>query len=168
MFYRIMKIKIHIAILLLLLIVVITFTIDAIRNTMIIASPLHETKQALFEYFDIHEKILNPKINAIATTEKSPLYGVTDYILHVSMDENTSPEKFTITLTHDYNIGATGGMTIRFVLTPVDETRTRLTVYFEDSWTGIWPPFVFWNPGMTIKQRIINSFGKFFHERDKK
>ena len=58
------------------------------------------------------------------------------------------PNELSFTCHHYYDIGAVGGEYIRFDLEKRDPERTRITVDYSDRWYGIWPPFVFWNPGI--------------------
>ncbi len=97
----------------------------------------------------------------------SPITKYIGHGHHISTHEEASPQKLVITIETEYNIGASGSETIRFDVTPVDDTHTRITVNYKDSWYGIWPPFIFWNPGVIVKYRMINSLNNFMRERSR-
>jgi len=63
-------------------------------------------------------------------------------------------ERLDFMCQHRYNIGAIGGEYIRFSLTKRSPKKTKITVDYCDRWRGIWPPFVFWNPGLGREKHI--------------
>lgn len=64
-------------------------------------------------------------------------------------------EALTLLCKHTYNIGANGGEYIRFKIKKIDENRTSVKVDYSDRWAGMWPPFLFWNPGWVRESRIV-------------
>jgi len=72
----------------------------------------------------------------------------------VDLHGHTSGESLSLTLSHRYNIGASGGEYIQFELARITDSETRITVNYTDRWWGMWPPFVFWNPGPFREKRI--------------
>jgi len=131
------------------------------KSTLVYEGSLAETKQMLFAYLDVKE---NSKYSPASGTN-SPLYELVGYILHVS-DEKSILGKRSIVAQHEYNIGASGGVMVRFDLVPVDNNNTRVAVSYKDAWVGIWPPFVFWNPGIIVKHRIKDSLNNFIREQN--
>ena len=129
------------------------------QNVVVYQGSLDETKGMIHLYLDTASSFAIYKSHA--SSENSPLYELVDYILHVSEEEALFSKKMSIVAKHDYNIGASGGITIRFELMPIDDKHTRVTVRFKDSWTGMWPPFVCWNPGPIKRYRIANSLNRF-------
>lgn len=55
---------------------------------------------------------------------------------------------------HRYDIGATGSESIRFDLEKISAEKTRITVDYCDRWRGMWPPFLFYNPGPFREKEI--------------
>jgi hypothetical protein len=72
----------------------------------------------------------------------------------VVLHESTPSQSLSFTCHHLYNIGAVGGQYILFDLRRLDPSRTRIKVDYCDRWRGMWPPFVFWNPGRARERNI--------------
>lgn len=60
-------------------------------------------------------------------------------------------------LRHDYDIGAVGGEYITFDLQRRASGSTRIMVDYCDRWAGVWPPFIFWNPGGMRESKILDQ-----------
>ena len=140
------------------------FLIASHKNTVVYKGSLDETQQMVFAYLGVNASDFSASKTTLASSTNSPLYKLVDYILHVSTEKRFFSESLSIVAEHKYNIGGTGGMMIRFEMMPVDDKRTRVTVRFKNSWVGIWPPFVWWSPGIIIRCRIANSLECFIHE----
>jgi hypothetical protein len=96
-----------------------------------------------------------------ALSTNSPLFQLTENVFLISMYENITHLKTSIILKREYNIGASGSEVIRFNIAPIDNNRTQVTINYTDSWIGMWPPFVWWNPGLIMECRIKRSLGSF-------
>ena len=146
--------------------VVALFFIASHKNTVVYKGSLDETQQMVFAYLGVNASDFSVRRTTPASSTNSPLYELLNYIFHVSVEENWFSEKHSIVAKHEYNIGASGGMTIRFGIVPIDEKQTRVTVSYKNSWVGIWPPFVWWSPGIIARHRIADSLDHFIRERE--
>ena len=75
----------------------------------------------------------------------------------VDLHESTPGQSLSFTCHHLYDIGAVGGQYMHFDLRKADESTTRIKVDYCDRWWGMWPPFVFWNPGPARERNIHNA-----------
>ncbi|MFB6355802.1 MAG: hypothetical protein ABEJ65_04735 [bacterium] len=75
-------------------------------------------------------------------------------IYGVDQHRHVPGERMSFTVRHGYNIGATGSESIYFELLGTSPGTTRITVDYSDRWYGIFPPFVFYNPGLLRESRI--------------
>ncbi len=71
----------------------------------------------------------------------------------VDLQGYTEDESLALTFSHRYNIGASGAEYIHVEINRV-AAATRIKVNYIDRWWGMWPPFVFWNPGPFRERRI--------------
>jgi len=85
-------------------------------------------------------------------------------LYRVRIDEYEAGEHLSFTCYHRYNIGANGGEYIRFELLKRTSEKTMITVDYSDRWLGMFPPFVFWNPGLGREKGIHNEiWNKYFN-----
>lgn len=124
-----------------------------------------ETKQLMFAYLGTSEEDMLDKKNPVYTTQQAPVADLIGYGVRLSSNEDMIPKKVSIVCTREYNIGASGGQTICFEISPVDETHTQITVAYTEQWVGMWPPFVFWSPGIIMRQRLADSIDCFIRAR---
>ncbi len=84
-------------------------------------------------------------------------------LYRVHIDEYKAGEHLSFTCSHRYNIGASGQECIHFDLLKRTSAKTRVTVDYCDRWAGMFPPFVFWNPGLGREKGIHNEiWNKYF------
>ena len=120
--------------------------------------PYSLAERLLFEHLHIDKDatLRNPhrvQARAEEELERSMSMKLFANDLHAS----TPGESLSFTCHHLYDIGAVGGEYILFELRKRDEDTTRIKVDYCDRWWGVWPPFVFWNPGLARERNIHNE-----------
>jgi hypothetical protein len=100
------------------------------------------------------EQVLSNPVMAQAKAEGDLRKSMSMRLFAIDLHDYTPNQHLSLTSRHLYNIGATGGEYIRFSLTAVTEEQTKIMVNYTDRWIGIWPPFVFYNPGPKRERNI--------------
>ena len=85
--------------------------------------------------------------DALADSMSMTLYSAT-------LDRYEPNNLLSFTCCHRYNIGATGGEYIHFDIKRVTPAKTKILVNYSDRWRGMFPPFLFWNPGFARERHI--------------
>ena len=134
------------------------------KNAIIFRGSFAETKQILFTYLGANENDFSTRKTAYVSPD-APAANLIGYGGDISMEIEPESERLSIVIKREYNIGASGNLIVYFEIMPVDETQKKIIVDYEDSWVGIWPPFIWWSPGIIMKHRIIKSLEHFIHER---
>ena len=75
----------------------------------------------------------------------------------VKLDEYKPGTTLAITCSHTYDIGAYGAEYICFRIQKQDPDKSIITVDYCDRWVGMWPPFLFWNPGPFRDSKILDQ-----------
>ena len=91
--------------------------------------------------------------NQLATLMRMKLYAV-------KLDEYKPGTALSFTCSHTYNIGASGAEYIRFRIQKQPSGKSKITVDYCDRWYGMWPPFIFWNPGPFRESKIHKQIWK--------
>ena len=78
----------------------------------------------------------------------------------VKLDEYKPGATLSFTCSHAYNIGASGAEYIRFRIQKEAPDKSKITVDYCDRWVGMWPPFIFWNPGPFRDSKILDQIWK--------
>ena len=139
---------------------ILTFALNG-KASIIYDGSLDETNRMILTYLDLDESNFTNKHNEVVSSTNSPLFGLTETVYHVSIHKHLAFRKTSILLKHEYNIGASGSESIYFNIVPTDDNHTQMTIDYNDSWVGIWPPFVWWNPGVIMEHRIKSSLNSF-------
>ena len=63
-------------------------------------------------------------------------------------------EYLSMSVSHQYNIGANGQERVTFVIRRKSKVKTSVTVDYCDRWVGIFPPFVYYSSGSINESRI--------------
>ena len=153
--------KFKLVVLISVLVLILTLT----RKTSIIYDgSLDETNRMILTYLKLDENNFSNRHDYMTgLSTNSPLFQLTERVFLISMNENGTHSKTSIILKHEYNIGASGSEVICFNIMPINDNRTRVTIDYNDSWIGMWPPFVWWNPGAIITYRIKHSLNSFIY-----
>ncbi len=131
------------------------FLLSACASSRVYPMPFDQAEAALYESLrlDRDQVRTNPvRALAVAEGELAKPMSMTRYAVNPEID--VPGERLRLTLQHRYNIGATGAEYIRFDLQARGPDTTRVKVNYTDRWVGIWPPFIFYNPGMIRERRI--------------
>ncbi len=129
--------------------------LSACASSRIYPMPFAQAETRLYTslQLDRDQVRTNPVMaQAVATGDLAKPMSMTKYA--VSPEIAMPGERLKLTLHHRYNIGAAGAESIRFDLQARGPNATRVKVNYTDRWSGIWPPFVFYNPGMIRERRI--------------
>ena len=78
----------------------------------------------------------------------------------VKLDDYRPGATLAFTCSHAYNIGASGAEYIRFRIQKEAPDKSKITVDYCDRWVGMWPPFLFWNPGPFRDSKILDQIWK--------
>ena len=78
----------------------------------------------------------------------------------VQLDEYKPGITLAITCSHTYDIGASSAEYIRFRIQKQAPDKSKISVDYCDRWVGMWPPFLFWNPGPFRGSRILEQIWK--------
>lgn len=119
--------------------------------------PYAKVEGLLFEHLHLDKDLTlrNPR-SVQARAEGDLVRPMSMKLFAVDLHQSTPGQALSFTCHHLYDIGAVGGQYILFDLQRVDEGSTRVTVDYCDRWYGMWPPFVFWNPG-PVRERNIHK-----------
>lgn len=117
--------------------------------------PYSHAERLLFEHLHIDKDstLGNPR-SVQARAEDALERPMSMRLFAVDLHESTPGESLSFTCHHLYDIGAVGGQYILFDLRKAQENTTRIKVDYCDRWWGMWPPFVFWNPGPARERNI--------------
>jgi len=107
-------------------------------------------------HLDKDSTLRNPRL-VQARAEDKLMRPMSMKLFAVDLHSNTPGQYLSFTCHHLYNIGAVGGQYIRFDLKKEGDDKTSITVDYCDRWRGMWPPFVFWNPGPGRERKIHNA-----------
>lgn len=120
--------------------------------------PYSHAETLLFErlHLDKDATLRDPR-RVQARAEDDLMRPMSMKLFAVDMNSSTPGQFLSFTCHHLYNIGAVGGQYIRFDLKKKDDDKTSITVDYCDRWWGMWPPFVFWNPGPGRERNIHNA-----------
>jgi hypothetical protein len=120
--------------------------------------PYSQAEAVLFERLHLDkDKTLTSPLNVQAKAQDDLAGPMSMKLFAVELHEHTPGTSLSFTCHHLYNIGAVGGQYIRFDLRKQTTDKTRITVDYCDRWWGIWPPFIFWNPGPFRERNIHNA-----------
>jgi len=100
------------------------------------------------------DKVLNNTVMAQAKAEGELEKSMSMKLFAIDLHDHIPDNHLSFTANHIYNIGANGGEYIRFDLTAKQPDLTEITVNYTDRWVGMWPPFVFFNPGKGREKSI--------------
>ena len=120
-------------------------------------TPYSKAEEVLFERLHLNkdETLASPvSVQAKADGELGNLMSMKLYV--VVLNQYTPGTSLSFTCHHLYDIGAVGGEYIRFDLRKKSADMTSITVDYCDRWYGMWPPFIFWNPG-PFRERNIHG-----------
>ena len=132
--------------------------LSACASSRVYPVPFDEAEDVLYKSLQLDRNLLrtNPVMaQAVATGDLARPMSMEKYAVVPEVD--MPGERLQLTLQHRYNIGATGAEYIRFELKALGPDRTQVRVNYTDRWLGIWPPFVFYNPGMIRERRISRA-----------
>ena len=63
-------------------------------------------------------------------------------------------EYLSMTVSHQYNIGASGQERVTFIINRKSKVETSVTVDYCNRWVGIFPPFVYYSSSFINESRI--------------
>ena len=107
-----------------------------------------KAEAALFDTLHLDKaQVLNDTLMAQAKAEGELEKSMSMKRFAIDLHDYVPDKHLSFTANHIYNIGANGGQYIRFDLTAKRPDLTEITVNYTDRWVGMWPPFVFLNPG---------------------
>jgi len=99
-------------------------------------------------------QVLKNTVMAQAKAEGELEKSMSMKLFAIDLHDHTPGKHLSFTANHIYNIGANGGEYIRFDLTAKQPELTESTVNYTDRWVGMFPPFVFLNPGKGREKKI--------------
>lgn len=117
--------------------------------------PFAEAEAALLDTLHLDKnQVLNNTVMAQAKAEGELEKSMSMKLFAIDLHDHIPDKHLAFTANHIYNIGANGGEYIRFDLTAKQPDVTEITVNYTDWWVGMWPPFVFLNPGTKREKNI--------------
>ena len=117
--------------------------------------PFEEAEATLFTRLNLDPVQTTTKPDWVQAKAQNELGRVmTKKLYAVVLHEYDPGTALSFTCHHLYDIGAVGGEYIRFDLRTKSPQKTRITVDYCDRWYGMWPPFIFWNPGLIRESKI--------------
>jgi hypothetical protein len=123
--------------------------------------PFAKAEAALFDTLHLDKtKVLNNTVMAQAKAEGELGKSMSMKIFAIDLHDHVPDKHLSFTAHHLYNIGASGGQYIRFDLTATQANVTEVTVNYVDRWVGMFPPFVFLNPGPFREKKIHEQIWK--------
>lgn len=138
-----------------LLIVLVAPFLAGCSTTRQYSMPFAEAEVALFRALHLDKaQVMNNTIMAQAKAEGELEKSMSMKLFAISLHDHVPGKHLSFTASHIYNIGANGGEYIRFDLTAKQPELTEITVNYTDRWVGMWPPFVFLNPGTKREKNI--------------
>ena len=123
--------------------------------------PFDEAALTLFSalHLDPSDTITKPDwVQAKAEDQLGTLMGMKLYV--VKLEEYKPGTTLSFTCSHTYNIGANGAEYIHFRIQSTPPNKSEITVDYCDRWYGMWPPFIFWNPGPFRESKILKQIWK--------
>lgn len=117
--------------------------------------PFEKAEAALFDTLHLDkDQVLNNTVMAQAKAEGELEKSMSMKLFAIDLHDHVPNRHLSFTANHIYNIGAHGGEYIRFDLTAKQSDMTEITVNYTDRWVGMWPPFLFLNPGFGREKDI--------------
>ncbi len=117
--------------------------------------PFAKAEAALFDTLHLDkDQVLNNTVMAQAKAEGELKKSMSMKLFAIDLHDHVPDRQLSFTANHIYNIGANGGEYIRFDLTAKQSNLTEITVNYTDRWVGMFPPFLFLNPGPFREKRI--------------
>jgi len=114
-----------------------------------------KAEAALFDTLHLDKtQVLNNTVMAQAKAEGELEKSMSMKLFAIDLHDHIPDNHLSFTANHIYNIGANGGEYIRFDLTAKQPELTEITVNYTDRWVGMFPPFVFLNPGKGREKNI--------------
>ena len=77
-------------------------------------------------------------------------------LYRVRIARHIPDEYLSMSVSHQYNIGANGQERVTFVIRRKSKVKTSVTVDYCNHWVGIFPPFVYYSSGSINESRIQN------------
>ncbi len=138
-----------------LLVVVVAPLLSGCSTTRQYSMPFAKAEAALFSTLHLDKtQVLNNTIMAQAKAEGELEKSMSMKLFAIDLHDHIPDKHLSFTANHIYNIGANGGEYIRFDLTAKQPDLTEITVNYTDRWVGMWPPFIFLNPGSGREKNI--------------
>jgi len=138
-----------------LLVVIIAPLLSGCSTTRQYNLPFASAESALFDALHLDKtQVLNNTVMAQAKAEGELAKSMSMTLFAIDLHTCIPDKQLSFTANHIYNIGANGGEYILFELTAKSQNQTEITVNYTDRWVGIWPPFVFLNPGPKRERNI--------------
>jgi len=123
--------------------------------------PFATAEASLYDTLHLDKtQVLNNTVMAQAKAEGELERSMSMKLYAIDMHKHIPGKHLSFTLNHIYNIGANGGEYIRFDIVAKRSDITEVTVNYTDRWVGMWPPFVFLNPGPFREKRIHKAIWK--------
>lgn len=117
--------------------------------------PFAEAEAALLKTLHLDkDQVLYNTVMAQAKAEGALEKSMSMRLFAIDLHDYVPDQRLSFTAKHIYNIGASGGEYIRFDLTARPDNETLITVNYTDRWVGMWPPFIFLNPGFRREKNI--------------
>ncbi len=114
------------------------------QTERILLDALHLDANLLFNNPKAMQAKVGPELNRYM---KMKLY-------RVSIARYIPGEYLSMTVSHQYNIGATGQERVTFIISRKSKVKTSVTVDYCNRWVGIFPPFVYYSSSSINESRI--------------
>ena len=152
-----MKKKIYVASTLPIIIAVVLFYLYGFGTSKTYRIPYLETENILLSRLHLNlNELVNRPLSVQAKADDVLAKSMRMKLYAVTLDKYEPNNQLSFTCYHRYNIGAVGEEYIHFDIIKLTPTKTSITVNYSDRWKGVFPPFVFWNPGLA-RERHIHS-----------